>query len=235
MRDKALCRSASLAEWNLMEELAEAQLATLQTRGCPEEWVYCLSNSLSQALMVAANCFQDGIDGMPLLPVIPSSCLSLRQLMPLVLIDDQQGFAEFEGDTDIFNLCPAPLYPYWIFFVQYGDITIGLSPDDMVTPEAQILLRRPLTVEEAIALCIHDDSGCVLDEFAVWAAASRHKSSGEIPCVFWDSDVDAPRLGRTETGSGDAGFATPTVEESFAVAGHLDGSVRLHKQIFVKR
>jgi len=152
----------------------------------------------------------------------------------LIEIDGARGLA-LPKAKKVFNLCHVPQYPYWLFFAEYGDATLGLIPDEDVVLSAQQSLRRPLTTEEAIALCVHDDSGCLVEEFAVWAAASCYKTGEEIMTVFWDNEEGAPFLGAANAGIGDSDWGTPTVDELFAVEGRLDGGVVLHKTAYVRR
>ena len=160
-----------------LTNLFDSQIATLIERGTPEQIVELLANRRGSVISKASEMtFENG--HVPFLPVIPLTYRSVYDLMPAVHHDGEVGYTNLDP-TRIADKFERPGKPYYIYGVEDGESTRGMSPE-----AAQKVFRHrnrlPLTVAEAIALITHTD---VLSQHSLWIVGSQYGSADWVLSV----------------------------------------------------
>ena len=158
------------------ERLFDSQIETLKSRGCPKIILELLQNQRDAVLSKAAEMDSEGI---PFVPVIPRTYLSIYGLMHMVRNKNKAGYTDL-NPTKIINEVETPKCPYFIYDVEDGKHMLGKSPK-----EAEVFIvkqkRSCLTVEETIALCIHTK---ILSEHYIDCTGSRYEDPSYVPHIF---------------------------------------------------
>jgi len=230
---RSVGRSANPAEWRRLERLVDRQLAVLAGKRCPKKWLKLLGASSSVALSVAARNYQPGFD-LSLMAVVPACCVGLKRLLSWICLDGKRGFTSLDT-SKLVDVIATPALPYWVFSVICGqEETVNLGSDTAST-RLQQKLRRPMTISEAVALCVHDEHGIAITKIAFRAGASRHDLWSQVPLIFWDYDDNAPCLGSIPTYGVAPNFALPSLDEELMIEGFHGERVRAWKSRFVKQ
>jgi len=180
-----------------------SQIQTLKDRGCPEDVLVILQNQHDEVVSNAQKMsfFEDNV---PFIPVISKSAIDLKKLMNMVQVGDKKGkvFIVVSALTDNIKVSARP---YYIYNVANGKSLRGKSPREAERIVTWDGVRRCLTVEETIALCVHTKT---LSDFNLWAIGSCY-SAGFIPCL-WYMHSDGPMLSWDSKDSYDDFWATPS-------------------------
>jgi hypothetical protein len=191
-----------------LETLFNSQIQNLKDRGCPEEILICLQNQHSKVISKAQH-MSFARDNIPFIPVIPQSVWDLKKIMNMVQVVNSNGKIKkgsirlkISSLKDIINV---PIIPYYIYDVSKGGDLRGKSPENAERIIVWEGVRRCLTVDETIALCVHTRT---LYDFNLWAAGSRY-SADFIPCV-WHMHINGPMLSWNPKDSYDDFWGTPS-------------------------
>ena len=165
---------ANQAQRNNLEKLFDSQIATLKSRGVPQQVLEALQDKKS-AVVDNASKMTIGAGNTPFIPVIKPSYLGYHGLMSLVRNGAKEGYT-YLNPSLITDKVETPNGLYYIYDVEDGETMRGKSPE-----AAEKLLkeqrRSPLTAAEVIALATHTD---VLSRHFVDATGSRY-DSGCVP------------------------------------------------------
>ena len=169
-------RETERIKFKNLERLFNKQIRTLKERGCSRQIIEMFQEQGAFVLEEASKMlFAKG--NIPFLPVIPITYKSLYDLMAMVRNGDKQG-ANFLKSLAFTDECVTPDGPYYIFNVEDGRATINKNPGEAI----EILKnqsRSPLTLAEAIALCIHTDK-----LINIYACGSRYEFPHNVPYIY---------------------------------------------------
>ncbi len=182
---------------NNFEELFDSQIATLNSRGVPQETLRRLHDQ-KKVVIDKASKMTIGNGNIPFIPVVKPSYLGYYGLMSLVHNGANKGYAYIDPDA-ITDKEKTPNKLYYIYDVEDGEAMRGKSSK---TTEKLLKAqnRYPLTVAEAIALATHTD---VLSRHSMDIPGSRYDSD-YVP-FLWLYDGQ-PRLG--------SGWATSSADSN---------------------
>lgn len=151
------------------EVLFDTQIAILKNSVTPEYIVHYLQRQKPWVLVTASAMIPFGT--IPFVPVIPASIWQLDALVAMVQRNGLTGLNRLDPAM-ISNTVVVPPEPYYIFDIEDGVSTCGISPEDGERDVAlQFQKRSFLTVDEVIALATHTN---VLSRHFLWAANSRY-------------------------------------------------------------
>ncbi|OGD24835.1 hypothetical protein A2819_00485 [Candidatus Azambacteria bacterium RIFCSPHIGHO2_01_FULL_40_24] len=161
-----------------LEQLFDAQIATLKDRGVPEQIVKLFQKQRGPVLAKVSKMYVD--NGYILfLPVIPRTYLSIYSQMLLVHNGYKTGGYANLVPTAVTDTVDTPEDPYYIYNIEDGELMRNKTPHD-----AEKLIEKQgrlgLTEVEVIALGIHTG---VLSKHNVDAIGSRYNLN-EIPYLY---------------------------------------------------
>lgn len=185
------------------ELLFDTQIATLKkNRAIPEYVVRFLQLQKPRVLVRSSAMTPFGT--IPFVPVIPASVWSLDALVAMVQRNGLTGLNRLDPAT-ISNTVVVPSGPYYMFDIEDGVSTCGISPEDGEKDFAlQFQERSFLTADEIIALATHTN---VLSRHFLWAVNSRHRRDREELEELLVPNIDLSHRGRPYLGAGYADAA----------------------------
>ena len=167
---------------NNLKAFFDKQMNTLSRRGYPEI-VENLERMRDEVIAITIK-LKVSNNHIPFLPVIPKSMVNLNSQLRMVFHGGRAGYLDL-NQSMLHNIVGIPNTPYFIYDIEYGKIA-----EDMVIEEQD---RFYITVEEAIALCIHTPD--VLGEQSVACFDSQYENNNLVPvicirhdkpCLYWD-------------------------------------------------
>lgn len=183
------------------EKLFDAQLQTLQNRGCSEAILEKLK-SLKGKVLKKVSETNIGEGNVPFLPVIPRTYRSIYDQMSAVCHKGKKGYTYLDPNA-ITDQEKASEHPYYILDVEDGEGTLNKTPEQAEKIHKK-QSRHSLNTSEDVSLCTHT---AVLSKYNVWATGSRVRSSG-VPYVYLYDD--RPRLDWHYASSRGSGWGSPS-------------------------
>lgn len=179
----AAVRPSQLVKKSDYERLFDLQMQTLEERYCKMAIIGLLKFQKSDVIAKALKMTVRHACHIPFLPVIHRSYMSTYDQMVMVLHKLKIGYNHEIQPNFIHQVVKTPKAPYFVFDIEDGSDTKGLTPKS-VRPCFKEMGRRGLTEVEIISLCIHTD---VLDRHFVSAAGCRigtGKIGGKVPAIY---------------------------------------------------
>ncbi len=198
-----------LTRLDQIETLFRRQLSTLKKYGCHEVGaLHSLWEKLFPAVVKRLNYERwMGKDAEEIsihfLPVIPRFTYGLHHLMKMVRVKSYCGGGSppvkltgevWHNPKDFVDIIKGvPTDPYYILEVENGRETVRKDPRDVEKDIGRKEKRRGMTIDEAIALCIHTD---VLSHHQLLAVGSRvlGEHVGRIPEVSFGGASPFPPI-----------------------------------------
>ena len=165
-------------------DLFERRNEKLEALGCPQAILKKLSRKKEDVLAKTYEMQNGEGSNISFLPVIPRSYMGIYSLMQMVRIGDNVGWTSLipQNFTDVVK---TPEEPYYILDVDKGTEMRGNSSDD-AEKIIKSQKRSCLTIDEAIAVGIHNEE--VLANHEILAVGSLYRDEHEltVPVIYLD-------------------------------------------------